>query len=348
MSLLREFTSVGPHAAAHRVATRVAVSMAVPLVVLVGIGRADLTLYGAFGAFCSLYGRNRPRRARFRTQVAAGIAFVAAVTIGAAVAISPDRQWLVIPVAAVAAAVITALSQRLRWHPPGALFHLFALTACASVPQTLAHLPLALGVAVASAVVALGIGTIGQAPGPAAPAAPGQINAVAAVEAGIVIAVAGLVPTVTGLGHPYWAMVAAAAAIGGAGRTARLVRAGHRVAGTLGGLAIAAIVLLPAPSAPVLLVVAIAAQLGAELFVGRNYGLALLFVTPLALVMLQLAHHVDPLVLLRDRLLETVIGAAIGIAATLLLHRATRRDTQSPKAASTAAANAAMVGNSRS
>ena len=52
-----------------------------------------------------------------------------------------------------------------------------------------------------------------------------------------------------------------------------------------------------------------------ELFVGRNYSVALLFITPLALLMTQLAAPSGAYSsLLQARALETVIGAACGLA----------------------------------
>lgn len=55
-------------------------------------------------------------------------------------------------------------------------------------------------------------------------------------------------------------------------------------------------------------------QIGAELFIARQYVLAQFFVTPLALSATLLAAPVPPGLLLRDRIVETVIGAAVGIA----------------------------------
>lgn len=66
-------------------------------------------------------------------------------------------------------------------------------------------------------------------------------------------------------------------------------------------------------------------QMTAELFVGRNYGLTLAFVTPLAILMVELAHRTDELVLLRDRALETALGVLVGVASTLIAHSASRR-----------------------
>ena len=63
--------------------------------------------------------------------------------------------------------------------------------------------------------------------------------------------------------------------------------------------------------------------------VARNYGLALLFITPMAMLMGQLADPRPIGPLLFDRSVETMIGASIGgliiLAEQLLRRRALRR-----------------------
>ena len=66
-------------------------------------------------------------------------------------------------------------------------------------------------------------------------------------------------------------------------------------------------------------------QIVTELVVGRNYGLALLFITPMAMLMGQLAHPQPVGDLLLDRGLETLIGAAVGCLVILGAEPARRR-----------------------
>ena len=57
-----------------------------------------------FGAFTALYGRRHTHRPRLLMQASAAGYLVAMVTIGTAVALSPQRDWLIIPVVTLAAA----------------------------------------------------------------------------------------------------------------------------------------------------------------------------------------------------------------------------------------------------
>ena len=65
-------------------------------------------------------------------------------------------------------------------------------------------------------------------------------------------------------------------------------------------------------------------QFLAELFVLRHYSLALLFITPLALLMVQLGSPQPVIPLLQVRIIETAIGVTVGLAPVSLLFFARR------------------------
>ncbi|WP_271986602.1 FUSC family protein [Pseudoclavibacter terrae] len=319
---------IGPHNGAHRVAIRAGISVGTPLLILWSIGHVELALYSTFGAFVSFYGRSHSHVIRARLQSGVAIGMVGAVSVGAAVSLSEQREWLVLPATAAYAAVITGAAQRFGWKPTGALFPVFALSATASIPGSETDALLAAGTAAASAAFALIVGIGGlarpaardferRARAAAAPTRPESPRVSEAVGVGLVVGVAGLIPTALGLDYPYWAMVAAAAALATSGPDEQLVRAGHRLTGTIAGVGVAWLIMSVDLPPIVTIAVICVLQMCAELFVVRNYGLALVFVTPLALVMLDFAHPQPDLTLLLARILETAIGVAVVIAAAL-------------------------------
>ncbi|GIM93401.1 hypothetical protein Ato02nite_051940 [Paractinoplanes toevensis] len=126
-------------------------------------------------------------------------------------------------------------------------------------------------------------------PGPVWPAA--ARVALGALAAG---AVAGLLAHVTGLGHPYWAALSAVAVLQADSLRLSLHKAIQRAAGTTIGLFLAgAAVALPGDRWTLVASIAIA-QVCAELLVVRNYGLAMLAITPLALLVGELAGRHRP------------------------------------------------------
>jgi uncharacterized membrane protein YccC len=106
------------------------------------------------------------------------------------------------------------------------------------------------------------------------------------------------------------------------------------VLGTIVGLGVAAVILASNPSTGVIVGLAIAFQMSAELLVGRNYAPRPGVRHPLAILMVELASPQRPGVLLRDRILETIIGALCGIAVTLFMHPVRRDDTRIDRGAS--------------
>ena len=67
------------------------------------------------------------------------------------------------------------------------------------------------------------------------------------------------------------------------------------------------------PRGLLLILVIVLLQVGAELLVGRNYALALVVVTPLALLMVHVVAPTPAGTLLWDRGVETLIGVVIGL-----------------------------------
>lgn len=343
---LRRMLHVGPYGGELPVALRAAASVAVPMLVLWATGHLEWSLYATFGAFTSLFGRTVPIRPRLVMQVQAGAVLVASVLVGTLIAVLasavPGTGWVVVPVAALWATGVAIVSHRLRWHPPGPLFPVFALGACSSVPAGADRLPVALAVAVAAVLFALALtaafarfepgpvpavvtgaaGTAGTGPGTSAGTStatgPEWTLSHYLVRYAAGVAVAGGIATA--VGHPYWAMVAAVVPMSAPDASGALMRAAQRLAGTLVGVLLAWALLTAGP--PPLVVIAVAAllQAGAELYVGRNYAVAMLFITPLALSMTHLAHPVPVAGLVGDRAVDTLVGVAVAVVITLLTH----------------------------
>ncbi|PVW03364.1 FUSC family protein [Microbacterium sp. Gd 4-13] len=310
---------VAPHQGDHRAALRAAVSIAVPLVVLWGIGRVDLSIYASFGAFASLYGRHDPFRDRIRMQAGAGAMMIAAMLCGTALSVIGAPAVVSVVVVAAIASGVTLLSYALRWHPPGALFPVFATGACATIPATASSFLSVLGVASLSVLFSLAVTSTVALALRRAPVTGGRerqtVGAVAwemTLTVGIATLAAGIAALLIVGSHWYWAMVGAVAAVSGARTSARVIRGIQRLLGTLLGVLVAAAVLgLALPPLAVIAIVVLL-QTAAELFIGRNYGIAMVFVTPLALLMVSLASPTPADVLLRDRVVDTIIGVAIG------------------------------------
>ncbi|UFS59980.1 FUSC family protein [Subtercola endophyticus] len=350
VSFSRSLVTIGRDASAPRAALRVGVSVLVPLVVLYALGHPEWSIFGAFGAFTSVYGRTVLRGARLRMQTVAAVVMVVSVALGSVVAPAPApaSEWMTVLLGAVWAMIVALISQAARWTPPGPLFAVFALCAVASIPVpsvTGANSPAGVNVLVAvvvsgaSAAFALLVGqahAVLRAPSAsiAAPSTPSPTGSAAitrlrsvlgsresllsAARFGVALAVAGSLSTLLQIGHPYWAMVAAVVPLVAFDLAQTMVRGAHRVLGTLVGLVVAWGLLLLHPAGLWAILLVVALQIAAELMILRNYGVALIFITPLALVMVSMAHPTDPTALITDRGLETVLGTLVAVVVALV------------------------------
>jgi uncharacterized membrane protein YccC len=77
------------------------------------------------------------------------------------------------------------------------------------------------------------------------------------------------------------------------------------------------LVLFWSPPPIVVILVIVVCQVFAEILVGRHYGSALVFITPMALSVSHLVSPVPLSELAVDRVLETALGAAVGIVLVL-------------------------------
>jgi hypothetical protein len=339
VKILAEMFRIAPGNKDHHPAIRCAVGVFVPLTTLVLLGRLDLAIFASFGAFTGIYGRGEPHGTRFAVQLRAGllmllVIFLAslAARMGGAWGIDETATtWILVLATTLVAGGCSVAVSWWRLRPAGSLFHIFAFAAIASIPN---QPPLWQGILVAVLTTAfclvIGFSSRVLASHRSPWARPrtlrrtrDELRAAWLEGAGYLVA-AGLAGSLAtwagqrlGFGHNYWAMVAAVVPLVGHTTRHRVRRGVQRIIGTVLGLVVlAGILLLGLEPWQTVLVMALC-QFGAEMFIIRQYLLAQLFVTPLALVSTLLVVPASPVTLLRDRIIETVIGAVVGIAVVL-------------------------------
>ena len=332
----RDLVRLGPHDGAHVPAARVAVSVVVPLVVLAVVGHVEWAPYAVFGAFASAYGRGLSRFRRVGVQLEAGAGLVACVLLGATLATTAAPAWVVVGVIALVAGAASLVADLRRWAPPGPLFFVFGLGVCAFLPSASSSVAAAAVVVPASLALAI----VASLAGLLLPAGRRALRSEggtawrrelapldrrrALVHAGICLVgslAAGGASLALGFENPYWAMVSAVVPVVGRATSTQLVRAGHRLVGTLLGVGLAALLLAARPGEVALIAAFGVLQFAAELTVARNYGLTLLAITPMALGMRALGGPVDVGELVAWRAIDTALGVGVAVVLLLATHR---------------------------
>ncbi|GAB2461124.1 hypothetical protein HD599_001101 [Conyzicola lurida] len=325
---IRSLFELRPSPVRWPIALQAAVAVGIPTVGFSLAGRSDLGLLASTGGFLALYltGRSRQERAAKLPFVAAGL--VASAALGVLASGSLLGSLLAV---FVIAAVSATLCLGLAVGPPGALF--FVL-----VGGVATHLagPTNVGGAGIDGALIIGLLVLGCVVSYAVVLSPLLLPSVRRRDAAVhetrvpmrfvfdgisrviltrlvlasALAVAVAVPL--GLPRAYWVVLTVVVILQN-GHTVRLsaLRAVHRVLGTFVGLGLFALIALFAPEGLWLAFVLMALQFVTETVIVRNYGLALIFITPLALLISTQGGHVDEII--ADRVLDTLVGTAIAL-----------------------------------
>lgn len=328
---------------------RAAAAIAIPLLLLLVTDRLELAAYAVFGAFTALYGRNEPYRLRIRSVTVAGVALVVSIALGVAVAVLGEPLWLLAAVLLVVVIGGSLLATAFQLLPAQPLFFVFGLMVCAAVPTTAAQALPRIGLSVAVAAFSWLLTMSGWAvrrslrdrrPADRMPALFKELRRRPVVDRSVLgdprvwltvaqnvfgVLIAGGVALLFGLGHAYWAVVTLVAVIPPARAAHSISRSVHRIGGTIAGVIVAAFVLGWSPPPIAVIAVVVVCQFFAEMLVGRHYGAALVFITPMALSVSRLANPSPVTALVADRVSETILGAGVGIALVLLARGVERR-----------------------
>ncbi|WP_447036042.1 FUSC family protein [Streptomyces sp. DSM 118878] len=167
------------------------------------------------------------------------------------------------------------------------------------------------------------LGVEAELAGPAVPLwrrlGPGSPLLPIALRTAVGCALAGYGSLALGIGRPYWALVTAAS-LYQANVTLTWNRGVQRVVGNLiGVLAFAAIAPFAHLGHAELIVSCLALAFGAEALISRNYWMGSVCVTPMALLVTEFARFQQPGELILDRVVDTLVGAVLGVAAAVLV-----------------------------
>ncbi|MBS4210051.1 FUSC family protein [Bacillus sp. FJAT-50079] len=140
------------------------------------------------------------------------------------------------------------------------------------------------------------------------------------VRYGLTLIVAAVIAYSFEFDRPYWIIISCAAVMLGSTATATFHRAMQRTIGTLIGILAATVILSFYPEGIAVVILIMLMTFFTELFIVKNYGIAVMFITPNALLMAESTTHIHYVRYFAEaRITDTLIGCAIGIAGTLLV-----------------------------
>jgi hypothetical protein len=313
----------------------VAAALATGLPVLVGAWFDALGngLVASLGGLVFLYLPGTSLAHRMAWLMACAFGLAASYSLGL---LSAVYEPLTVPVLAVIAVLVTMVCRFYGVPPPGSLFFVMAAAIGAYTPATGERALLQVGLLTLGCVLAAAIAfvysllVLRRRP-PKPPPVPGSggfdyvvtDSVLIGVFVGIALALAQLLQ----LARPYWVPVSCLAVIQGVTLRAVWTRQVQRILGTALGLAVFwGIAALPlAPWSVAVLIIAL--TLVIETLVVRHYALAVVFITPLTILLAEAQHLASaaPQALMQARLVDTVVGCLVGLAGGVCLHSETVR-----------------------
>lgn len=290
---------------------------------------AHLIGFASLGALVALFGRFAPMKSRKRIVFLAGIWQVMAVLVMSAAAWSGASEIAQLVLLAVSCGVFLFVSVTGGFGAPGPLIFVFAAGASMAdslTGQDVIERVLATALVAALAYLVCAVSEIlrhvpsPERPLPSEPRRSLNHRLIAAARSTVGAGGAVALSHIFGADHPAWAAMGALAVLQGVHLHINMSRALQRMAGTVVGAMLAWILLVQDPSVWLVIAVLLLLQIATEMVIGINYAFGQILVTPMALLMTHLAapQGAGP-EMAPERVLDTLLGAGVGIAAAVLL-----------------------------
>jgi hypothetical protein len=338
---VREFASCPPATGVYAPALRVTVAIVTPLAIAIALGRLEWAAYGVFAGIASVYGKRGDLATRLVAQLGAGALLIGATWLGIAISVVGPSDIAISIALGVLSLTGYLVSARWGWRPAPSLFLVFATGTIAGQSHTWHDLVESLAVGAASVTFAVLINAIGflrraspRLPSVRAASESPRLTQRNVAQTALLYAAAPSLAFCAAvyldLGHPFWASVASVVPLATDSLGVRFGRATARLLGTLLGVGVAWVFFLV--GAPIWVNVGLIAilQFHTEVFVGRNYGIAVIGLTPVPLLLIQILAPTAHASILNDRILETLLGLSVSSVILILEEVAMRLRSGAP------------------
>ncbi|GAB3777264.1 FUSC family protein [Ramlibacter monticola] len=325
---LRHFASLHRSDRPWEMPVAAALASGLPIFIGAACGELGLGLVASLGGLVFLYLPATRLSHRMAWLMACAFGMTGCYALGLLGHLFP---LLLVPLLAVTSIVVTMVCRFYASPPPGSLFFVMAAAIGAYSPAHGRAALVQVGALTLGCVLAVAIAFVYSlhivsrrgvpAPSPAPDPEFGFVVLDSVVIGGFV-GLSLLVAQALQLERPYWVPVSCLAIIQGASLRAAWVRQLHRIVGTaLGLLVFLAIAQFPLDAWSVAGVLT-ALTLVIETLVVRHYLLATVFITPLTILLAEAAQLpvLASQAIMRARLVDTVVGAVIGLAGAACLH----------------------------
>lgn len=315
-------------------AARAALSMGACVLIGVVLGHVAWGLMATVGGFASLYVNSESYEQRAVKLVLVSLGLAASMALGTWFA---GNIWTLAFALSFVSMSATWVAGAFSLPPPGGYFFILVCALGTGLPLDPSQAPMRFGLALLGGGVAWVISMSGwlfrrkaekvaaknwwhdslrMAIARTRDRTTGVIPAI--IRIGIAVLAATFIAFLLGNPRPYWVPLTCASVLQGATVTATIQRTFQRAAGTALGVLVGGAVLWIQPSIVWVILSLMAFQWVTEILIVRNYGLAVIFITPMPLLLAETGFPgLHPTFLVQARLVDTLLGCAIGVTAAL-------------------------------
>ncbi|SEH43562.1 Fusaric acid resistance protein-like [Magnetospirillum fulvum] len=305
-----------------------ALASGLPIAVGASFDHLNYGLVSSLGGLVFLYLPDTPLHHRMVSLMACSFGMAACYALGILSQFVPP---LMTPVLIFIAISVTMICRYYRLGPPGSLFFIMAASIGAYSPVDILEVPMRVGLLIMGCLLAGLIALVYslhmsllRTPRPVPPVEPASFDFVVfdPVVIGAFVGVSLALGQALAMPSPYWVPVSCLAVIQGISVRAVWDRQLHRIVGTGFGILVAwGLLTLPLDKWSICVMMTALAFV-IETLVVRNYGMAVVFITPLTIFLVEAGGFGPgmPSTLIEARLLDTILGSAVGLAGGICLH----------------------------
>lgn len=315
-----------------------ALASGLPLLVGAYFGQLNFGLVSSLGGLVFVYTPKTPLSHRMVVLMACAFGMSASHALGVMAHFWP---LLLVPVLTFIAILVTMVCRFYAVGPPGSLFFVMAAAIGAYAPGELMQIPQSVGLLTLGALLACLIAFFyslyhlrQQAAEPVRPLPPASFDFVVvdSVVIGVFVGLSLTVAQVLRLERAYWVPISCMAVMQGGSLRAVWNKQVQRIVGTAVGLLLAWALLMLVLDAWRVALLMMALTFCIEVLVVRHYGLAVIFITPLTILLAEAAYlgQGSSAVMLQARLWDTVLGSVVGLLGGGCLHSPRLRASLGP------------------
>jgi len=312
-------------------------SMGFPLLISVHFDHLNYGLAACLGGMIFLYLPSTPMYHRMTTLMTCSFGMVTCYSLGIICQFSPH---LMIFSLCIISMVVSMACRFFMLPPPGSMFFIMAASIGMYTNVDVLQVPFVIGLMTLGCVLALAVAFIYSlyilrlrpaSPIPVIQTPSFDFVIFDSIILGITVGLSLLIAILLELPRPYWVPISCLTVIQGvtvkAGWNSQL----QRILGAGIGLLVAWFLLNLSLGPWAICFVMIAMSFIIESLAVRHFGLAVVFLTPLTIFLAE-ANRLgldDPLVVIRSRVTDTLLGSTIGVICGLCLHNEKFRATVS-------------------